>query len=142
MSNDRHFSSSSAHSRTVIPVSVNPNDDQRFIRFRSRDGPSNDVHDRMSARMREFEEECRQWREKFFNESRLDSAAFPSTSSSLLPSRPRMRFDFPDFPEFGSVDWPSFRGTSAALTLNNQRTFIEEDNDGRKRYKIQFDIGK
>lgn len=143
MSSDRHFSSSSSHSRTVIPVSVNPNDDQRFIRFRSRDGPSNDIHDRMSSRMREFEEECRQWREKFFNESRLDTGAFPSsTSSSLLPSRPRMRFDFPDFPEFGSVDWPAFRGTSAALTSNNQRTFIEEDNDGRKRYKIQFDIGK
>lgn len=127
------------HSRTFIPVSINPRDDQRFIRFRSNDGPSNDIQNRMSASMREFEERCRQWREKFFDESRLDRG-FPS--SSLMHSRPRMNFDFPDFPEFGSIDWPSFRGPAPGLANSGQKAFIEEDNDGRKRYKVQFDIGK
>ena len=139
MSNDHRYQH---HPRTVIPVSVNPSDDQRFIRFRSSDGPSNDIHTRMSSRMRDFEEQCRQWREKFFNESRLDTGAFPSTSSSLMHSKPRMPVDFPDFPEFGSIDWPTFRGPAPGLDAGHQRAFIEEDNDGRKRYKVQFDIGK
>ena len=152
MSNDYHYQHH--HPRTVIPVTVNPSDDQRFIRFRSSDGPSNDVNDRMSTRMRDFEDECRRWREKFFNESRNEPGAFPpaplpppsSSSSSIVTSKPRMRVDFPDFPEFGGVDWPAFRGSASGLgTTSNtagQRAFIEEDNDGRKKYKIQFDIGK
>jgi hypothetical protein len=140
MSSDQYYQQ---HPRTIIPVTVNPNDDQRFIRFRSSNTPSNDIHDRMSARMRDFEEECRRWREKFFNEPRLDSGGFPS--SSLLHSKPRMPVDFPDFPEFGSLDWPTFRGSALGSTSTGaatQRSFIEEDHDGRKKYKIQFDIGK
>lgn len=148
MSNDYHFQH---HPRTVIPVTINPSDDQRFIRFRSSDGPSTSTNDRMSTRMRDFEEECRRWREKFFDEPRSEQGAFPSsTSSALAHSKPRMRVDFPDFPEFGGggggVDWPTFRGSASGLgTTSNtagQRAFIEEDNDGRKKYKIQFDIGK
>jgi hypothetical protein len=100
----------------------------------------------MSARMREFEEECRRWRENFFNESRVDPGGFPTSSSSLAHTRPRMRVDFPDFPEFGSIDWPTFRGSTPGFGPTSgeatQRSFIEEDNDGRKKYKIQFDIGK
>ena len=143
MSSDQYYQH---HPRTVIPVTVNPNDDQRFIRFRSSNAPSHDiVHDRMSARMREFEEECRRWRERFFNESRLQTDDFPG-SSSLVHSRPRMRVDFPDFPEFGSIDWPTFRGSAPGLPPStsgaNHQSFIEEDKDGRKKYKIQFDIGK
>jgi hypothetical protein len=147
MSNDHHYQH---HSRTVIPVTVNPSDDQRFIRFRSSDGPSNDTQDRMSTRMRDFEDECKRWREKFFNESRTEPSSFPSplppSTSSVVHSKPRMRVDFPDFPEFGGADWPTFRGSASGLgTASNtagQRAFIEEDNDGRKKYKIQFDIGK
>lgn len=144
MSNDQYYQH---HTRSVIPVTVNPNDDQRFIRFRSPNTPSNDiVHDRMSARMREFEEECRRWRERFFNESRLQPSEFPSTSSSsLLQSKPRMRMDFPDFPEFGSIDWPTFRGSAPGFGPSasgaTHESFIEEDKDGRKKYKIQFNIG-
>lgn len=143
MSSDQYYQH---HPRTIIPVTVNPNDDQRFIRFRSSNAPSGDiVHDRMSARMREFEEECRRWREKFFNEPHLQPGEFPA-SSSLIHSKPRMRMDFPDFPEFGSIDWPTFRGSPPSLgavsTGAAQQTFIEEDKDGRKKYKIQFDIGK
>ncbi|CAF1184443.1 unnamed protein product [Rotaria magnacalcarata] len=141
MSNDHHYQ---LHPRTVIPVTVNPSDDQRFIRFRSSEGQSNDIHDRMSTRMRDFEEECRRWREKFFNEPKTEPTSFPSTS--LVNSKPRMRVDFPDFPEFGGVDWPTFRGSASGLgstpSTSGQRAFIEEDNDGRKKYKIQFDIGE
>lgn len=140
MSSDHHYQH---HPRTVIPVTVNPSDDQRFIRFRSTEGPSNDINDRMSTRMRDFEDECRRWREKFFNESRNEPNSFPSTS--LVHSKPRMRVDFPDFPEFGGADWPAFRGSASGVgttpSTSSQRAFIEEDNDGRKKYKIQFDIG-
>jgi hypothetical protein len=144
MSNDHHYQH---HTRTVIPVTVNPSDDQRFIRFRSSDELSSSANDRMSTRMRDFEDECRRWREKFFNESRTDPGALPpSSSASLVHSKPRMRVDFPDFPEFGGVDWPAFRGSASGLGTTpgsaGQRSFIEEDNDGRKKYKIQFDIGK
>jgi len=143
MSNQHHHYQS--HQHTVIPVTVNPSDDQRFIRFRSSDASSNDINNRMSTRMRDFEDECRRWREKFFNESHTnDSQTFPSTS--VVHSKPRMRMDFPDFPEFGGVDWPALRapGSGLATTVNSagQRAFIEEDNDGRKKYKIQFDIGE
>ncbi|CAF0864965.1 unnamed protein product [Rotaria sordida] len=140
MSNDQYYPH---HPRTIIPVTVNPNDDQRFIRFRSSNTPSNDTHDRMSTRMREFEEECRRWRENFFNEPRSDSNRFPS--SSLTHTRPRMHLDFPDFPEFGSIDWPTFRGSAPGFSSSSgaaHRSFIEEDNDGRKKYKIQFEIGE
>ncbi|CAF1007173.1 unnamed protein product [Adineta steineri] len=140
MTSDQYYQH---HPRTIIPVTVNPNDEQRFIRFRSSNAPSNDTPSRMSSRMREFEEECRQWREKFFNESRLEPTGFPS---SLMNSKPRMPVDFPDFPEFGSLDWPTFRGptlgTSPTSSGATQRTFIEEDDNGRKKYKIQFDIGE
>ena len=139
MSSDQYFQH---HPRTVIPVTINPGDDQRYIRFRSPNTSSNDIHDRMSSRMRDFEEECRRWREKFFNDRRLESSTFPS--SSLIHSKPRMPIDFPDFPEFGSIDWPTFRGSAPGLSTAStaQRAYIEEDNDGRKKYKIQFDIGK
>ena len=141
MTSDQYYQH---HPRTIIPVTVNPSDDQRFIRFRSSNTPSNDIHDRMSARMRDFEEECRRWRENFFNERRFDQTGFPS--SSLAHSRPRMHVDFPDFPEFGSIDWPTFRGSAPGFGPTSSgathRSFIEEDNDGRKRYKIQFDTGK
>jgi hypothetical protein len=97
----------------------------------------------MNGRWQEFEEECRRWREKFFNEPRFDSSGRPS---SLMHSKPRMSVDFPDFPEFGSIDWPTFRGSAPGFTSTSSgathRSFIEEDNDGRKKYKIQFDIGK
>jgi HSP20 family molecular chaperone IbpA len=143
MNSDQYYQH---HPRTIIPVTVNPNDDQRFIRFRSSNTPSKDiVHDRMSARMREFEEECRQWRERFFNEPRLPANDFPG-SSSLVHSKPRMRVDFPDFPEFGSIDWPTFRGSASGSGVTaggaTHQSFIEEDKDGRKKYKIQFDIGE
>jgi len=139
MSSDQYYQH---HPRTSIPVTVNPNEDQRFIRFRSSNAPSNDiVHDRMSARMRDFEEECRRWREKFFKEP----GEFPGPSS-LVQSKPRMRVDFPDFPEFGSIDWPTFRGSPSTFGATSSgathQSFIEEDKDGRKKYKIQFDIGE
>ncbi|CAF5165471.1 unnamed protein product, partial [Rotaria magnacalcarata] len=138
MSNGQYYQ---PNPRTIIPVTVNPNDDQRFIRFRSSNAPSNDIDNRMSARMREFEEECRRWRENFFNEPRFESSGFPSTS--LAFSRPRMQVDFPDFPEFGSIDWPTFRGSAPGFSSSSgaaHRSYIEEDNDGRKKYKIQFEI--
>ncbi|UJR26619.1 hypothetical protein I4U23_007938 [Adineta vaga] len=141
MSSDRFYQH---RSRTMIPVTVNPNDDQRFIRFRSSNTSADDINNRMSVRMHEFEDECRRWREKFFNESRFDSGAFPS--SSLLRSKPRLPVDFPDFPEFGTLDWPTFRGpalgSSSASNGINQRSFVEEDNDGRKKYKVVFDTGE
>ncbi|CAF3322663.1 unnamed protein product [Rotaria socialis] len=140
MSNGQYYQS---NPRTIIPVTVNPNDDQRFIRFRSSNAPSNDIDNRMSARMREFEEECRRWRENFFNEPRFESSVFPS--SSLAHSRPRMQVDFPDFPEFGSIDWPTFRGSAPGFNSSTgaaHRSYIEEDNDGKKKYKIQFEIGE
>lgn len=130
--------------RTMIPVTVQPNDGQRFIRFRSSDRPADDFGNRMSLRMREFEDECRRWREEAFRNSSMDLNGFPH--SSMLSSRPRLFMDFPDFPEFGSVDWPSFRGPALGSGLSQNagmhRSFVEEDNDGRKRYKVQFDIGK
>lgn len=141
MSNDQYYPQ---QPRTIIPVTVYPNDDQRFMRFRSSNALSDSIPDRMSARMREFEEECRRWREKAFGESRFDSTGFPS--SSLMHTRPRMQMDFPDFPEFGTIDWPTFRGPALGFGPSStgaaHRSFIEEDNDGRKRYKIQFEVGK
>ncbi|CAF4802927.1 unnamed protein product, partial [Rotaria socialis] len=58
---------------------------------------------------------------------------------------PRMQVDFPDFPEFGSIDWPTFRGSAPGFNSSTgaaHRSYIEEDNDGKKKYKIQFEIGE
>ncbi|CAF4964904.1 unnamed protein product, partial [Rotaria socialis] len=33
-------------------------------------------------------------------------------------------------------------GLGSTPSTSGQRAFIEEDNDGRKKYKIQFDIGE
>ncbi|CAF4879310.1 unnamed protein product, partial [Rotaria magnacalcarata] len=36
----------------------------------------------------------------------------------------------------------SASGLGSTPSTSGQRAFIEEDNDGRKKYKIQFDIGE
>lgn len=106
---------------------------------------TSDIREKMNQRMREFEEESRKWRDKF-------GGGFSSTLD-----RPRMQLNFPEFPELGS-GWPSDQRTSllsrsdpfaertslfaAQPTLTTtHKSFIEEDNDGTKKYKVQFEIG-
>lgn len=124
-------------SRRGVPinVSVNPSDySGRSIRL---GGGSLDLREKMNQRMREFEEESRKWRDQFL-----------SGSSSLIdsPNRPRMFFNYPEFPElaprmgapaFGSA----FPAPLAPFAQSSHKSFMEEDDLGNKKYKIQFDIG-
>jgi HSP20 family molecular chaperone IbpA len=137
--------------RVPINVSVTPSEySGRSIRL----GQSNnsDIRDKMNQRMREFEDESRKWREQF-----LSSSGFGPTTTSGLEHRPRMFVNFPEFPEFGTSPFgstplssrfgqppagfgPSFPSTSA-LTQSTHKSFIEEDDNGSKKYKMQFEIG-
>lgn len=129
-------------SRRGIPinVSVNPSDySGRSIRL---GGGSIDMRDKMNQRMREFEEESRKWRDQFLS----------SPTAIDSPNRPRMFFNYPEFPElsmtspfsssarstgFGSP----FSSPIAPFAQSSHKSFMEEDDLGNKKYKIQFDIG-
>lgn len=148
--------------RVPINVSVTPSEySGRSIRL----GQSNnsDIRDKMNQRMREFEEESRKWREQFlsssgFGPTTTTSAAAPGgLGASGLEHRPRMFVNFPEFPEFGTSPFGSsplssrFGHPSAgfgapfpsasALTQSTHKSFIEEDDNGHKKYKMQFEIG-
>jgi HSP20 family molecular chaperone IbpA len=139
--------------RVPINVSVTPSEySGRSIRL----GQSNnsDIRDKMNQRMREFEDESRKWREQF-----LSSSGFgPTTNTTTgIEHRPKMFVNFPEFPEFGTSPFNSsplssrFGHPSAgfgapfpsasALTQSTHKSFIEEDDNGHKKYKMQFEIG-
>ena len=135
--------------RVPISVSNNPSDySGRSIRL-----GNTDIREKMNQRMREFEEESRKWREQFLNSSSLHQPG------SLL-DRPRMFFNFPEFPELSpsfssplssrlATNSRDFFPSSASFSQNSaaaaapasHRSFMEEDDHGNKKFKITFDIG-
>ena len=93
-----------------------------------------DETDRIKTRMREFEERCKRWREDFFNK----------TNTLNSPSL----FDRGDFPNEPRVPPPSFVNSdhhfsnpsfSSGTTMH--KSYLEDQPDGTKKYKIEFDIG-
>lgn len=139
-------------SRRGIPinVSVNPSEySGRSIRLGS---GSLDIRDKMNQRMREFEEESRKWRDQFLSSpSALSSSDRTTTGLIDSPNRPRMFFNYPEFPELGMSSPFSSTRTSgfgapfpaplAPFAQSSHKSFMEEDDFGNKKYKIQFDIG-
>lgn len=124
--------------RVPINVKVNPSDySGRSIRL-----GNTDIREKMQQRMREFEEESRRWRDQFINQSPM------SLSGPSILDRPRM-FLNPEFPELGSnfsnlssrFNNGFFPTSISPLTQTTQKSFIEEDDNGNKRYKITFDVG-
>ncbi|CAF0886954.1 unnamed protein product [Brachionus calyciflorus] len=124
--------------RVPINVSVSPSEySGRSIRL-----GNSDIREKMQQRMREFEDESRRWREQFMSQSQM--------GPSLL-DRPRMFLNYPEFPELTSNFTPMssrfnnslFPSSTPSLTLsqNTQKSFIEEDDNGNKKYKITFDVG-
>lgn len=96
----------------------------------------------MTQRIKEFEEDCKRWRERFFSESKLGRP-----SSAMMREQPKLQLEGPDFPEFGS-DWPADNARKSSLRSANMpavdspyQTFLEEDMDGNKILKLRFDIG-
>lgn len=122
--------------RVPISVSVHPSDYAgRTVRLGS---GNSDIRDKMNSRMREFELESQKWREQFLSGSSL------SGQPSLLENRPRLAMNFPDFPElsYGFGSGRQFGAPALALAQNtSQKSFIEEDDNGHKKYKMVFDIG-
>lgn len=127
-----------------------------------------DMREKMNQRMRDFEEESRKWRESFMGGSGGQSGSSQVGGStpfgSSLADRPRMAF--PDFPELGAGFGSSLPLSSLSSRLNNQnsaspvssstvnsgsafpaisnnthKSFIEEDDNGHKKYKMTFEIG-
>ncbi|KAI0987181.1 hypothetical protein GJ496_004206 [Pomphorhynchus laevis] len=134
-----------------VPVEIKTTDNpDRFYRDSSYRGDisSKQMHtsyDKMSHRIKEFEEECRRWREKFFNESKLGRP-----SSAMLREQPQLCLDEPDFPEFPS-DWSSSGPQPDSSTVGRSgfdskrepsyRSYLEEDLNGNKIIKIKFNVG-
>lgn len=142
-------------SRRGIPISVSVNPSEysgRSIRLGS---GSMDIREKMNQRMREFEEESRKWRDQFLSSP---SASLSSGPGGLIdsPNRPRMFFNYPEFPELGmsaaTASPFSTRATTtgfgapfpaplAPFSQSSHKSYIEEDDQGNKKYKIQFEIG-
>lgn len=124
--------------RVPISVSVHPSDYAgRTVRLGS---GNSDIREKMNSRMREFELESQKWREQFLSGSSL------SGQPSLIENRPRLAMNFPDFPElsygFGAPQGRQFGAPALALAQNtSHKSFIEEDDNGNKKYKMVFDIG-
>ena len=134
-----------------IPINVS-NNAQSDLSSRSFRLGNSDIRDKMSQRMREFEDESRKWREQFLSSSSLHqpSSVGGGGGSSLL-DRPRMFFNFPEFPElspsFSSAlssrlaSTSSFFPASTLVQPTSHKSFMEEDDHGHKKFKITFDIG-
>lgn len=137
--------------RVPINVSVNPSEySGRSIRL-----GNSDIREKMQQRMRDFEDESRRWRDQFLSQSSMGLGS--TTSSSLLDHRPRMFLNYPEFPELTTGFTPiGSRLTSQPATTsssgffsspivpfaqNTHKSFIEEDDQGNKKYKITFEIG-
>ena len=124
--------------RVPISVSVHPSDYAgRTVRLGS---GNSDIREKMNARMREFELESQKWREQFLSGSSLTG------QPPLLENRPRLAMNFPEFPElshgFGSPQGRQCGAPALALAQNtSHKSFIEEDDNGHKKYKMVFDIG-
>ena len=135
--------------RIPINVSVNPSEySGRSIRLGN---PDTGLKDKMNQRMQEFEEESRKWREQFLSSTSSMNTPQPSMLSDH--HRPRMFVNFPEFPEFSSFNTP----LSSRLSTTNpssssffpsplasqasHKSFIEEDDHGKKKYKMTFEIG-
>lgn len=144
-------------SRRGIPinVSVNPSEySGRSIRLGAGGAGSMDMRDKMSQRMREFEEESRKWRDQFLSSPTAGPTSIGGGSGLIdSPNRPRMFFNYPEFPELGMGPSPfgatrsSGLGSSfppaplAPFAQSSHKSFMEEDDNGNKKYKIQFEIG-
>ena len=128
-----------------IPIKVNFQPSEYSGRTIRLGDPQSDIREKMNQRMREFEDESRKWREQFLTTSGLNSN---------LDHRPRMFVNFPDFPEIGPANsWtmqPLGRSGSssffppapvAASQASAHKSFIEEDDHGNKRYKMQVEVG-
>ena len=119
--------------RVPISVSVHPSDYAgRTVRLGS---GNSDIREKMNARMREFELESQKWREQFLSGSSLTG------QPPLLENRPRLAMNFPEFPElshgFGSPQGRQFGAPALALAQNtSHKSFIEEDDNGHKKYKM------
>ncbi|RMZ96151.1 heat shock beta-1 isoform X2 [Brachionus plicatilis] len=125
--------------RVPISVKVNPSEySGRSIRL-----GNTDIREKMQQRMREFEDESRRWRDQFMSQSPM------SVSGGSLLDRPRM-FLNPEFPElqsnfsnlgsrFNNGFFPAH--SISPLSQTAQKSFIEEDDNANKRYKITFDVG-
>lgn len=152
--------------RRGIPINVSVNPSEYAGRSIRLGGNNLDMREKMNQRMREFEEESRKWRDQF-----LSSPTLPPVGASpgLIDShsRPRMFFNYPEFPELGSSSSSNGAGFSSpfgsSLTRSNpgagafggstfpaplapfaqssHKSFMEEDDLGNKKYKIQFEIG-
>lgn len=131
--------------RVPIKVNIQPSEySGRSIRLGD---PQSDIRDKMNQRMRDFEEESKRWREQFLSNSGLGAT---STTGLLTDHRPRMLVNFPEFPELTPPSWSTSsiqplgrNGSGSGLfqQSNAQKSFIEEDNEGNKRYKLQVEIG-
>ncbi len=81
-----------------------------------------DETDRIKARMQEFEERCKRWREEFFVKNQHEHAAMPAA--------------FPD-----SAQHAPACCNSAPFASSLHKSYIEDTENGGKVYKIEFDIG-
>lgn len=97
-----------------------------------------DETDRIKIRMKEFEDRCKRWREDFF--VKQNGSQF-SSNEQRAPSQ------FTDINNNPTVSHnttftstaPSSSQPPFASTLH--KSFIENTEDGGKKYKIEFDIG-
>jgi HSP20 family molecular chaperone IbpA len=136
-----------------VPINVS-NSPSEYAGRSIRLGGNTDIREKMNQRMREFEDESRKWREQFLTSSSLQQPA--SVSGSSLLDRPRMFFNFPEFPELSPSFtsplssrlaardnfFPSANGSlQQPFAQTSHKSFMEEDDQGQKKFKVTFDIG-
>ena len=112
--------------------------------------PSFDEPDGIKQRMKEFEERCKKWREEFFskNSNNFNNvSAFPADFDTSFtpppppppPITPSMRYSAgTPFADFGSIYQP-IKTPTFSSTLH--KSFVEDSRDGKKIYKVEFEIG-
>lgn len=92
-----------------------------------------DETDRIKIRMKEFEDRCKRWREDFFVKHQGDAS--PSFTDINNNGNPKV---------VHTTTYNGLPNTSAAplpFTSSLHKSYIEDTENGGKKYKIEFDIG-
>lgn len=93
-----------------------------------------DESDRMKTRMKEFEDRCKRWREDFFVKHQGESSPLFTDINNNGNPKVVHTTTYNGMPN-------SSGAPSAPFTSTLHKSYIEDTDNGGKKYKIEFDIG-
>lgn len=134
-------SGSATLSSNRIPLDViHDNQSNSYSTFHKSSSPGaydmrnmGDETDRIKTRMKEFEDRCKRWREDFFDKQNQHSSSFTDMNNNCNNPGVVHTTTYNGIPSASSSQVPF------SSTLH--KSYIEDTENGGKKYKVEFDIG-